>query len=594
MVLSSDAEINLHHTYTELCNKLNLESKTVNEAWDSFQAIIAQNHLQGNCVNFTSLLRHCNLSLAQFFFNIRKWSDMAKLPEEFTKRIEYLEMTFAVAYNVFKEYQPLFLKIFKAPEPLDLEQTKQHRNRKQKPVPCTSLKVFEFCWTFFIAIKGGDTNYSNDLVTLCHLLIAICDWAFKNALLADRRDLLNPDFEGLPSDWSNPSYLVPAEAPCIVSHLCTPDMITDVKYIKEYQFKKSVKNLFDQGVLSGKDDDYSDVFDASVFEMNFKKITNAYEANFLNKGDFDERIFLGEIHYWKKYFQVVGQECLTPLTGRKYLGPKESQDATPLVTATESISRLNTLLSGRQAAPSEALVQLFESCARNPTETINEIVTKLGERFVAAYALEQSEVTNRRLQLAITLFYKFVENVLQNERLIQSDISAIVEKDVFYECMFACCLEIVIYSYNSRRKFPWILEALKIQAYNFIKVIELIIRSKDKLSRDTIKHLNMIEETILSSLVWKSGSLIWEAIALSEKEIPKFEETALPGHLQNEPNPENSTLRNILNSEPRQMQSPGPSATDRFQSPVAHSSAVNRELFPAVQSNQSLLQHTHL
>jgi hypothetical protein len=42
------------------------------------------------------------------------------------------------------------------------------------------------------------------------------------------------------------------------------------------------------------------------------------------------------------------------------------------------------------------------------------------------------------------------------------------------------------------------------------------------------------------------------------------------------------------------MQSPGPSATDRFQSPVAHSSAVNRELFPSVQSSQSLLQHAHL
>lgn len=59
---------------------------------------------------------------------------MANMSEEFKKRIEYLEGSFAVAYNVFKEYQPLFLLIFKAPEISDVEVNKQHRNRKQKYV----------------------------------------------------------------------------------------------------------------------------------------------------------------------------------------------------------------------------------------------------------------------------------------------------------------------------------------------------------------------------------------------------------------------------------------------------------------------------
>ncbi|KAH0821641.1 hypothetical protein GEV33_001150 [Tenebrio molitor] len=352
------------------------------------------------------------------------------------------------------------------------------------------------------------------------------------------------------------SYIVPEEAPCIVSLFCPSTEITDVKYIKEYRFKVSIKNMINQGILMGSSADGGDIFDTSVFEQNLKNITNTYEKNFLRRSDFDERIFLAE--YRRKLIlekqtqsntlgsslhsqdaadnstsspelsreMVVGQECLTPLTGRKYLGPKEPQRAIPLVTATEAISRLNNMLQGRQAAPSHALVQLFESCGRNPAENINEIVTKLSERFVAAVPSEQREIANRRAQIAITLFYKYIESILQNEQAIQTDIS--------------------------------------------------------------------IEEAILSSLVWKSDSLIWEAIKSSEREVPTFEETALPGHLQNESNSENSTLRNILNSEPRQMQSPGPSATDRFQSPVAHSSAVNRELFPSVQSSQSLLQHAHL
>lgn len=57
---------------------------------------------------------------------------MASMPDEFKRRIEYLEGSFAVAYNVFKEYQPLFLLIFKTPEVSESDLIKQHRNRKQK------------------------------------------------------------------------------------------------------------------------------------------------------------------------------------------------------------------------------------------------------------------------------------------------------------------------------------------------------------------------------------------------------------------------------------------------------------------------------
>jgi retinoblastoma-like protein 1 len=132
-----------------------------------------------------------------FFHKIKQWSAMANMPEEFKKRIENLEGSFAVAYNVFTEFESCFSSIFKTPEHLDFEQVKQHRNRKQKSMPCTPLKMFEFCWTLFITIKCEDISYNNDLVTSNYLLIAICDWAFGNALLADRRDLLNSEFKGI-------------------------------------------------------------------------------------------------------------------------------------------------------------------------------------------------------------------------------------------------------------------------------------------------------------------------------------------------------------------------------------------------------------
>lgn len=68
----------------------------------------------------------------------------------------------------------------------------------------------------------------------------------------------------------------------------------------------------------------------------------------------------------------------------------------------------------------------------------------------------------------------------------------ILNQDIIHQCLFACCLEIVIYTYNSHKTFPWILEALKIEPYYFYKVIEMVLRAEDQTSRDTVKHLSMV------------------------------------------------------------------------------------------------------
>lgn len=61
---------------------------------------------------------------------------------------------------------------------------------------CTAAKVFDFCWTLFVCVKGKFPDVSDDLVNSYHLLLACCDLMFANAVLADRRDILNPDFPG--------------------------------------------------------------------------------------------------------------------------------------------------------------------------------------------------------------------------------------------------------------------------------------------------------------------------------------------------------------------------------------------------------------
>ncbi|XP_018580009.1 retinoblastoma-like protein 1 isoform X2 [Anoplophora glabripennis] len=656
MVLSEEGEEQLNKKHLDLCNKLNLDADTIKVSWENFKTInknfvlegdslhwlgcsifaasrgvetptLGLSVVKGNCINLTSLLRHSNLSFAQFFCKINKWAEMAHLPEEFLNKITHLKDTFGVAYSTFKEFYPIFSKIFLPPSPQDLDQSKQHRNRKQRPVPCNTSKVFEFIWNLFITLKGEDSQYCTELIKSFHLLYACIDLAFKNAFFAERRDLLNPQFEGLPSDWTAPSFVMPTEAPCLISYLCkSPSMLTVAMHMKVYELKGMVTNLIKNKTLIADQTNLTGLFNREVFEQNFKNITNTYEALLLNKGDFDERIFLAEYRRQlleqqsnmtgvRAPFCDPGENRVpesprnssgmvtptggdTPLTGRTFLGPREA-DITPLSidrTTTQKITRLHNMLNNRSPAPSETLVQLFQSCQKDPLAKIQNVIKTLSDKFLCAYLLnnpQSEEEAKNRLQIGITLFYKFIESILQNEKNIRNDISALVEKELFYQSMFTCCLEIVIFSYSSSKKFPWILDALDIEPIHFVKVIELIVRSKDQLSREMIKHLNKIEETVLESLIWKSSSQIWDIIAISGQGMPKFEDTALPGHLLY--NEQNSNRR-VQNPEVSPTsQSPGPSATDCFQSPVTQNTSVNRQLFPAVQAGHSLLQkQTHL
>lgn len=72
---------------------------------------------------------------------------------------------------------------------------------------------------------------------------------------------------------------------------------------------------------------------------------------------------------------------------------------------------------------------------------------------------------------------------------------------MFYQCMLTCCLEIVLYCYNFPKKFPWILDALNVEPVHFVKVIELIVRLKETMFKELVKHLNRVSTTNYVSLL---------------------------------------------------------------------------------------------
>uniref|UniRef100_A0A8C3AFK9 Retinoblastoma-like protein 1 n=1 Tax=Cyclopterus lumpus TaxID=8103 RepID=A0A8C3AFK9_CYCLU len=571
-------ESSVRSSLDALCQELNMDAHTAAETMDSFTAIwntytlegevvhwlacslyaacrkgstptVGKGLMEGNCVSLTRILRTAKLSLIQFFSKMRKWADMSNLPQDFRLRMERLERNFEVSTVIFRKFEPIFMDMFQNPQ--GGGRPRQPRSRKHRRLPCHISDVFKFCWTLFVYTKGNFRMIGDDLVNSYHLLLCCLDLVFGNALLCNnRKDLINPTFKGLPALYRADGLVSSDEPPpCVLERLCElhDGLVVEAKGIKQHYFRPYIQKLFHR----------------QDHLTELKAINREYEEYVLTVGDFDERVFLGadadeEIGTPRKIVQepsanqMTAQSQLqqhveksgslapsTPLTGRVYLKEKDLL-VTPVSSATQSVSRLQSMVAGLRTAPSEQLVQVFRSCSRNPSESILGRVKTLGQTFKEHYTNDSEDMpgshidfAENRLKLAEILYYKILENVLvqENKRLHGKDMSVLLEQDIFHCSLMACCLEVVLFSYSSQRTFPWIINIFKLTPFYFFKVIEVFIRSEEGLSRDMVKHLNLIEEQVLESRAWSADSALWSALQAAGSKVPTVEEVNFPSSL---------------------------------------------------------------
>ncbi|XP_048879356.1 LOW QUALITY PROTEIN: retinoblastoma-like protein 1 [Brienomyrus brachyistius] len=585
-----------------LCQELNMDEQTADEAMQNFTAVwdtytlegelvhwlacalyaacrkgstptVGKGVMEGNCVSLTRILRCSKLSLIQFFCKMKKWSDMSNLSQDFRDKVGHLERNFEVTTVIFRKFEPIFMSMFQNPQG---EPSRQPRSRKHRRLPCHISDVFKFCWTLFVYTKGNFRMIGDDLVNSYHLLLCCLDLAFANALLcANRKDLINPSFKGLPcpknQDYLSPAYTPPEKPPCMLEKLCElhDGLVLEAKGIKEHYFKPYIKKLFERQILKGNELLLTELLDTPNFIDNNKAVNREYEEYVLTGGDFDERVFLGadadeeigtprkataselpegqlscrlqmECNLQQHFEKTRSFAPSTPLTGRGYLKEKDVL-VTPVSSATQSVSRLQSMVSGLRNAPSEALLQIFKSCSRDPTDAILEQVKSLGETFREHYTKDTEELpashmdfAEKRFKLAEILYYKVLENVMVQElrRLQGKDMAVLLEQDIFHRSLMACCLEVVLFSYSSQHTFPWVIEVFRLRPFYFYKVIEVFIRSEEGLSRDTVKHLNSIEEQVLECRAWARDSALWEALGAAHMKVPTVEEVNFPNSFE--------------------------------------------------------------
>ncbi|XP_075044974.1 retinoblastoma-like protein 2 [Mixophyes fleayi] len=648
--IAPPGEDQLRCRYEELCSSLNMDERARVEAWESY-AKISQNYtlegnalhwltcalyvacrqtvptvgrgtVEGNYVSLTRILTSSELSLIEFFNKMKKWEDMANLPVEFRERTKKLERNFTVTAVLFKKYDPIFQKIFRSQQE---EQPRQYRGRKQRRQPCTVPEVFHFCWVLFINAKGNFPMISDDLVNSYHLLLCALDLVYGNALLCpNRRELLNPSFQGLPEDFSSKDFKPPPEPPCIIETLCClhQGLLLEVKGIKEHFWKPYIHKLFDKKVLKGKSDSLSGFLDPGHFADSLKAINKAYEAFVLSVGHLDERVFLEDAdedigsvvrclnpdlgtesaeraqvsyHLQQHFDRMKSLRISTPLTSVKYIKDNNPY-TTPVSSATYSVSRLFAILSGLKPVPNERLIQMLRSCSRNPSQTISKCLKEMFEVFCEKTVSEGGDsqyckdIAKKYFRLAEMLYYKVLEAIIEQEkkRLGDTDLSNILDQEIFHKSLVACCLEITIFSYKPPGTFPQIIVMFDLAPYHFYKVIELLIKAEDGLCREVVKHLNQIEEQILESMAWTHDSPLWDKIKDNDGKVPLCEEVMHPQHFERSSS--NSTTSSSAPLTPRRVNeiradasglgrnlSSSPTLCERYNSPVA--GTARRRLF---------------
>ncbi|XP_073834995.1 retinoblastoma-family protein [Musca autumnalis] len=583
---SSDS---IRSRYEELCRELNMDRETEELSWNKFMDISQRFSLEGetlhwfccalyaacrgsytptvggtndvvlgNCISVVKLLRSCNMSIHEFTSKMRKWHEMAKLPESFLNQINKMERCYSITSNVFIRYADIFEQLFVPPP-------NEKKNCKFRSAKCPYGKLFEICWCLYLCAKNQ--NKVTDIVMSFHLLIWCIDLVYRN-VLNENPDLINPKFVGVPPKWGKPDFDIRIlKDYCIIEPLCnmTNASPLDAKNMKD-TFKGIIKTFLNANTLYGTEDT---LIANANFERNLRSLKGAYELYVLNMAELDERILLD----YRKINSSHDSSGIkidlhpdikslmpnTPYTRKESLPCKDGV-FDPVANATNNVKKLREI--SHITEPSEFIRKsTSEEVLKKIHDKINYMSTILNNKF------PNKEESVNKFQLAKSLYYYLLDKILHFEvRQKPIDLNILFQKDSFNTTLIACSVEIVLDAYASPLKFPWILECFGINAFEFYKLIEIIVRSHDNiLNRELIKHLNLIEETCLESLAWKKNSPLWELIKKEPIPLPTWSEVK---------------VGRIDSTEP-QLQSPMNSAFDTFSTsstPIVNES-VRRDLF---------------
>jgi hypothetical protein len=220
--------------------------------------------------------------------------------------------------------------------------------------------------------------------------------------------------------------------------------------------------------------------------------------------------------------------------------------ATPFTRAIKCVSWLLPRVEGRSEHPGIVLKGFFEKLKPNNKafgekllESLVAHITALCTRVKfpvhtqlfantngiggAAKKRKTGEEDNftmcsRRVQ-CLKLFWAYLENMLSQEqqRLQQlgrpSNFTSWLSSMKFHSCLLACCVELVVFSYKyTAIEFPHAVHLFELSSWDYIKVLETVVRQDSSMPKQLVARLNRIERQCVEFHCWKSGDMLCKVL----------------------------------------------------------------------------------
>uniref|UniRef100_A0A7E4UQI1 CULLIN_2 domain-containing protein n=1 Tax=Panagrellus redivivus TaxID=6233 RepID=A0A7E4UQI1_PANRE len=517
-------------------------------------------------LSVTDLMGYCGLSVMEFFDKLEKWLSMMNAPARLVDYVERVQGNFSVAIVVFDKYLPIFREIFVPNQVAVIVDPTTNQASEMG-----TYDVFEYIWLGFVAFKKQLTKGSEDLLSCFHLLLVIIDIVVGDMLDQKLTSFIKDDF----------LRQIEARDSSLLDHFCKKyDGVTlDAKHFRAHWFLAQCKAFVERGEIRMNTSTFAEFLD-NIF-VNHEFLSRIHLEAVMERFEIDERIFTQRLAPAMLYDESVdiglavgirpqpdgtlaknaellahkcaenvlnkvnAARCLrTPLSGRAYIANSDLHVPEDRVDVEENrIAQLNALVEVSDDHIYDSFHEMMKKIPSDISNSLADRVNKLNDtlrtRIVAEnqatpdYDASFSKDIDRRSLDVNSLLHRFLQritlmesNKLGNANAVAEQLASIFQRSEFITSLWVCALEIVLFTYNSAREFPWSTQLVGIPCITFFKIIEPVIRCDADLSRDMLKHLSRVEERVLEEMAWSSDSPLWKTLS-PENPFPAYEEVSL-------------------------------------------------------------------
>eukprot|EP01133_Synstelium_polycarpum_P015435 gene15435-18304_t len=445
--------------FDDIASSLNVDDDTVTCAWD--------------------LLDQLQMS-----------SDL-RLGREVDEQLKRLKQNFVIMNILYRKYEEIFIKLFNYTPLATSLKSPGGGSRGERSA---EEHLFGVGWFVYLYCKNKIYNDIPDLLQSLYLILCSLNYIYIKS---------SPSTRKLPIDQIQDDST--STTPGILQYL-GKSMGIQIEDLRSTEFKTFLP----------------------IIQANFNSLNKLYEHQYYTNGDIDERIFLFDKEIvgtpFKPSTKKPSSAESTPKRSTIYSTPVKNTNQydpsklpqTPISVSLSMIAWVKKTVDDAQ--PSEALLGILKENSTD-IESIENRVTLLTAPINnlytndAADADNAADISNKRKNYAVKLYYSMLEKILGFERtrsVGNAQLVNLVRHEEFHRSLLTTSFEIVAYAYKlDHLLFPHFVTMFNVHPFSYIRIIENFMKVEEALPQLLCSHFALIEERIIEEYAWGESSPIF-------------------------------------------------------------------------------------